>query len=292
MCPNPLWFGKESSLGYSLGRFVQRLDSLSRSELGGGLHISGGEPTLHPHFFSILHSIKRKFPTVKLYLLTNGRMFAYEDFTQRVLMFDNLYLQISIFGHNARLHDRITGVRGSFEQTVSGIENILSGKQKNQFVEIRVVLVKQNLKALHRIVKLVTTRFRTMDTFVVIFPEPEGRCAVNFKDVGIKYSQAKKPVSDLVRSWKGVPRDLRLYHFPLCTLEPSQWKFAWLTQYPGETEYIGTCRNCAVRKYCTGIHKNYLPIVGNREFNARGSDVAVKLHRGIRKKYNPIAGLR
>lgn len=288
MCTNPLWLDREPVSAYSMERFSSRLLTLKRTELSGGLHISGGEPTLHPDFFNILRSIRTKFPTQKLYLLTNGRMFSYKAFIDRVLEFDTLFLQIPIFGHTARLHDRITGVRGSFDQTVSGVRNILKRRNRKQFLEIRTVLVKQNLSLLPNIVEFSHAKFKGIDTFVIIFPEPEGRCEADFNNVGITYSQARKTVHEVVRMWKRSFRDLRLYHFPLCTIDPELWPFAWITQDPNETTYVGMCRECRYKKYCARIHQNYLPLAGEKEFIRPARRGKVRLNNGVIRKYHPI----
>jgi len=268
MCTNPLWFSREAPSAYSFAEIDSRIRRVPDAACADGLQISGGEPTIHPRFFDILRSLRERVPRRKIYVLTNGRMFAYDDFAREALAFDGLVFEIPLLGHTARLHDRVTGARGSFAQTVAGVRNILKRKKKSQELEIRVVLVRQNYKAADKIAEFAHRSFTGIDTFVVLFPEPEGRCAVDFKKVGLVYSQAGETVSGLAMKWKDKFADMRFYHFPLCTVGPAVWPLARITQYPGETAFISRCRKCGVKKRCPGIHKNYLKLVGDGEFRA------------------------
>jgi len=216
----------------------------------------------------------------------------YEQFTERTLGLDNIVLQIPFFGPRARLHDSITGVRGSFDQTVSGVRNILKAKHAKQKLEIRVVLVRQNLHSAEEIVEFVHGSFGAVDTLVIIFPEPEGRCLESFQHTGITYSRAKKIIFGIVQKWKDVFSDLRLYHFPLCTLDYRLWPFNWITQYPEEVTSVRVCHECGLRKYCPGIHKNYLKKVGSREFSSRPTDMVVSVRGGKEGMFHPIGKVK
>jgi MoaA/NifB/PqqE/SkfB family radical SAM enzyme len=86
----------------------------------------------------------------KVTLNTNGRVLSYKDFAEKVAgavdQF-NVYLN----GHTAELHDPITKVKGSFEQTIEGIKNL---KKMNQDVVIKVVVDKRNYNELEKITRL------------------------------------------------------------------------------------------------------------------------------------------
>ncbi|MFA6383881.1 MAG: radical SAM protein, partial [Candidatus Omnitrophota bacterium] len=166
MCANPLWFSKEPESLYSYQEIVSRVRKLNNAGPVGDLQISGGEPTIHPDFLQIMRFIRTELSSAKLYLLSNGRMFTYEDFTGQVMALSDLVVEIPVLGHTARLHDSVTGISGSFEQTVSGIRNILRIKGEGRELELRVILVKQNYKYLGKIVEFIHAEFKTIDTLV------------------------------------------------------------------------------------------------------------------------------
>jgi len=86
----------------------------------------------------------------RITLESNGRMFSYNDFSQKFVKSGIKNFHIILCGHNSKMHDSITGVVGSFEQAMFGIRNLLNLKQN-----VRIKLVnKMNYKNLNKILKL------------------------------------------------------------------------------------------------------------------------------------------
>lgn len=111
--------------------------------------LSGGEATLHPDFLLIVSEARKKgYGHVQV--ITNGRMFAYEDFIHRAVINGVSEITFSIHGHNARLHDCQTKVKGSFEQVIKALENSL--KMPGLIVNIDIVINKINYRFLADII--------------------------------------------------------------------------------------------------------------------------------------------
>lgn len=91
------------------------------------LVFTGGEPTILPDFFCILQEIFSVRPDIKLVIQTNGRAFFDPGFIHHLGEFRNkdLVFEVSLFSHKPAVHDRIARCRGSFVQTIKGIENLL-----------------------------------------------------------------------------------------------------------------------------------------------------------------------
>jgi radical SAM protein with 4Fe4S-binding SPASM domain len=91
-------------------------------ELGTeGLNISGGEPLLRKDLLEILDYCYEKF---SFSLLTNGTLID-DKFAKKFSEYTLSPLQISLYGFKAEDHDSITGVPGSFDRTVKGIESLV-----------------------------------------------------------------------------------------------------------------------------------------------------------------------
>lgn len=291
MCSNPVGFQDEDiSEEYSFEKIIERVqcnaDSWRKSR--ENINLTGGEPTIHPRFLELCYWFRRNFPTNKLVLATNGRMFSYPWFAKSFLKINNLTIEIAILAHNKKLHDAITRAKGSFEQATKGIHNILKYRKKLQELEIRIVLIKQNYKSVEEILNLIFNEFPSVDRVIIIFPEPEGVCGKNYKITGITYTQVKGNITSVVQEWNDKFKELRLYHFPLCTLEPELWKYTWITQRRDEVSYLSNCDNCAYKKYCCGIHKDYLEIIGDKEFQFPKTDLKFKIDNNI---CHPIVGI-
>ncbi len=85
---------------------------------------TGGEATLRPDIVKLVAYAKKLGYNVQIQ--TNGRMFAYIDFAKAMVDAGADTFAVSIHGHNAKLHDSLTRVKGGFGQTVLGINNLLN----------------------------------------------------------------------------------------------------------------------------------------------------------------------
>lgn len=90
----------------------------------GEIIFTGGEPTIRADVIELVSYAKNL--GYKIQIQTNGRMFAYKDFCMNMIKAGADTFAISIHGHNAKLHDYLTGAKGSFKQSVRGVENLLS----------------------------------------------------------------------------------------------------------------------------------------------------------------------
>lgn len=278
MCTNPDEF--LPNIGISKKEIFKqlnrlRLRSLSQEKQSDFL-LTGGEPTINPNLFHILSYLRKNHPNSRILLLSNGRMFAYENFTKKILQFDNLDLALPIHGFNARSHDSITRTPGSFSDLISGLKNIKSYK-KNHQIEIRIILTKATYRNLIKITRFIVKNIPWADRLVYIFMEIEGQAAKNIQTIGLKFSNIKiENLQRIITLARNNYNDVRLYHFPLCVIPRNLWKYAWRTLPKEEVTFLKKCGFCDYKKLCLGIHTNYIKLYGSAEFNP------------IKKKYNLI----
>ena len=263
ICTNPDDFWKERDYGYDYIRsrfrgFKGRIKSIT---------VTGGEPTIHPDFSKIVELIKSEFPTVKINLLTNGRRLYYASFARKCCELNNINIAISLHGYNARTHDGVTSVKGSFTQSCRGIRNILRYKREGQVLETRVVITKLNYRFIDKILRFISTRFPRIDRLTLVFMEIEGKAEENIKKTGLTYTDF---LGTLAKIEKLIPKfkEFRFYHFPLCAVEKRFWKYIWNTLPKQEVMYPGQCKKCWCRLACLGVHKGYIKTYGDKEFRA------------------------
>jgi radical SAM protein with 4Fe4S-binding SPASM domain len=98
----------------------EMIDALKRLRTAGvwSLNITGGEPLLNPKIFDILDFAYKNFRTV---LLTNGYALD-EEVAQKLSKYKEMAVQVSIDGSDAKTHDYIRGVDGSFDKVVRATE--------------------------------------------------------------------------------------------------------------------------------------------------------------------------
>ena len=270
MCSNPIDFrNKDDSFLYSRTAVVSRIKTWEEKQKSNkeNINLTGGEPTIHPEFLELVKEIRKILPKNKIVMATNGRMFSYSWFTKKYLAMNNLSLEIAIHGATPKLHNMITGVKGSFEQTIKGISNILKYRNSSQELELRIIITKLNYQYLDLIINLIKKEFSKVERVVLVFMEMEGFAEKNFKIVGLTYKELKPYLTvSKLKKWKEKLPEIRLYHFPLCTLPPELWEYTWRTLRGEEITFLSRCSKCLYKKYCLGIHKDYLTLVGDREF--------------------------
>lgn len=272
MCTNPSDFqAKDPYKDYSFNELKKRISGIRIFDNKGNfiddkIILTGGEPTIHPDFFKILSFIRKKLPLVIIELDTNGRRFYYSSFTKRVLGFGKINIYTSLHGFNEKTHDAITRTPRSFSQTVKGIQNLLKYKKLGLHeLELRIIITKLTYKYVEKILKFIKENFLQVDRIVIIFMEMEGQAGNNFKIVGLTHSQFQTFIPKIAK-WIPEFKGFRFYHFPLCKISQSLWKYVWRTLPEYEVTFLPQCKTCLYKKYCLGIHKDYLKKIGGKEF--------------------------
>ncbi|MBW1811891.1 MAG: radical SAM protein, partial [Deltaproteobacteria bacterium] len=117
------------------------------------LDIDGGEPTLHEKLFTLIEE-SRKLGYSKISLITNGRRSSYRAYARRLVDSGIDEVLISLHAGEPKQHELLTGARGSYQQTVGGIENLLKFIENPERVAINTTLVKDNIADCERLGKM------------------------------------------------------------------------------------------------------------------------------------------
>ncbi len=284
-------------------RTVMRDIAVARRSGSDYLEIIGGEATIRPDILQLVEfASSRGFKTVML--ATNGRMLSYPDFAKKLVRAGVTDLVFSIHGHNAKVHDMLTGAKGSFDELMLGIANL----RKLGFDRIgsNTAIVKPNyqyLPALGRI--LLAQKIRNSE---FIFADcNEGGVRKNYAQLGARISKAAPYMRALLElgqrngldSW--YVRYVPLCHFQeyLDQVSEINEQLSFLTEHiagdfinrdvAASRIKVGrakspVCKNCILNASCEGIWKHYAQIWGTGELKA------VKKLK-TQRKAKPQAGL-
>ena len=275
MCSNPdlPWYSSDGVVegAYDYDKLKKRLKKQLGKEIDGkpcveSVLFTGGEPTLQPKFLELIDFLEKDYPEIHIGMLTNGRIFSYQNFTSQLMKHDNLYIGMSLYGHDEESHDAVTRAKGSFSQTVKGIRNVLLAKNSSHTIELRTVISGMSYKNLDKTLEFIKESFPDVDRVIMIFIEYEGQLMKYLEDTQITYTELAPYLEKsygLIKSLPGV----RLFHFPLCVVEPKLWPYTWRTLPKTEVDFLPICNDCDYRKYCLGIHKTYLKHIGKDEFS-------------------------
>lgn len=112
-----------------------------------GVTMSGGECTLDGDFLKIAKYIRSK--RISLDIFTNGQtLYDNEEFFDELLKLYLYRVSLSLYSMDEEVHEKITGVKGSFKKTISVIEKLL---KNNISVEIKCFLTKINADSYEKV---------------------------------------------------------------------------------------------------------------------------------------------
>ena len=292
MCSNPskMYQNKKNSAFFAKEFIIEKIKK-KREELiktKDSIQLTGGEPTIHPEFLDIIRKIRFFLKYNEIFIITNGRRLFYESFVRDLLEVENLTLQISLHGYSATTHDSVTRVKGSFNQAIRGIANLIKYKNSSQKIEIRIILTKKNYEIIDKIYEKIFRLFPSVESVVLIFHEIEGNCKKNADKIAVSHAECKKIVQRVTGKWSDKFKEFRLYHFPLCTLNFNCWKYIHRTLPGYELTFLESCNDCLYKKYCLGIHFGYLDFFGKKEFKPIKKNIKLKLSNNF---HHPIVGV-
>ncbi len=276
MCTNPKDYSTSNPYGnYDLKTQIKKIklyikgkDDVfySNREKRDYINITGGEPTLHPHFMHLLKYISTKFTKIPITLLTNGRRFSDEEFTKKfsAITDERFTVAISIHSYKPTVFDKITGIKNSYQQTLSGLINIM--RYFKGSIEIRTVIHKLNIKDLKQTILFIKDLMIAHKKWyhVLIHYEIEGVGEENRKKIKLSLSDSVKVIEEIDESLLKAS-NIRLYHFPLCILNPKLRKYAWKTLAEEEVVFTEKCKKCIFKKKCVGLMKRYYELYGDNE---------------------------
>ncbi len=126
------------------------------------LLLTGGEVLVREDFWEIYFHALRKGLLVEVF--TNGSLID-EAAAKRFSEFPPLGIDISIYGANPSLHDKVTRVEGSFKRTMQGLEWLRKYKVKFSLKTILLTLNRGDLEAMRVLAAALNAKFR-FDTLV------------------------------------------------------------------------------------------------------------------------------
>ena len=217
------------------------------------LTITGGEPFMvGEKIFPFISFLKEKFVHTEFLFLTNGRIFAVEKYWRKFKECapSDSIVAIPVHGSCPEIHDQITRADNSFRQTVQGVKALLKSGIR---VELRLVVNKLNINDFTNIARFILRELKGIDYVSIIAMEMTGNARVNQNQVWIPYREAFASIKAAVRMMVENGMDVKLYNFPLCTVERSFWTLCERSISPNKVRFAEVCHSCKHREDCGGV---------------------------------------
>ncbi len=232
-------------------RLVDLIDP-ETAELG----ITGGEPTLFKDdFIRLVQHINERLPQTSLHVLTNGRMFFYRRFAERLAAVGHhdLTLGIPLYSDVDSEHDYIVQANGAFEETVLGLHHLA---RYDVPVEIRVVLHRQTIPRLVRLAEFIVRNLPFAAHVALMGLEMFGFVHKNLEELWIDPYDYRSTLFGAVDVLVAGGMNVSIYNHQLCVLPPELWRFSRQSISDWKNMYLAECGSCDVRDQCGGFFQS------------------------------------
>ena len=217
------------------------------------LGITGGEPTLlGDRFFAILQKLTAYLPDTAVQVLSNGRAFADDTFTRRLVAVrhKNLRIAIPLYADVSTIHDYVVQADGAFDETIRGI---LALKRRGQQVEVRVVIHKATYERLPQLAEFIYRNLAFVDHVALMGLEITGFAKANLKDLWIDPTDYRRELSAAVKLLAARRMNFSVFNHQLCTIDEVCWPYAKKSISDWKNEYVEACDKCEVKGECGGF---------------------------------------
>lgn len=176
------------------------------------VHLTGGEPTIHPRFIEVLQLAKKL--GMRTSVGTIGTMLSRPDFADAALPFLDEAL-FSVHGPDAATHDAVAGREGSFARVTAAMD--LARDRKPGFgLFANTVLCRPNAARIGDTVQMLDARGAQL--IVISNTTPEGAAFGAYEALAV-------PLEQLAALLPAVPAraqraTLRFFGVPMCVLGP------------------------------------------------------------------------
>lgn len=252
MCSQPPVDRDDIPFWYEINRKV--IDLLPKDTRCLG--ITGGEPTLAgASLYTLLQQMKATIPDTSVDILTNGRAFAWVKNVRKVAAINHHRFLFSIPLHSDYPvhHDYVAQSRDAFTQTVAGILNLATYRQR---VEIRIILHSLSVLRLSSLARFIFMNMPFVENVAFMGLEYTGYTPHNESLVWIDPAHFTRQLSDAAAFLSSSGLRVSIYNLPLCILPTSLWQFSVSAISDWKRVYLDGCRRCRVMSRCGGIFRS------------------------------------
>ena len=220
------------------------------------LGITGGEPTLfRDDFLRLIEYCKNKLPNTALHVLTNGRIFFYREFAEKLgaINHPDIMLGIPLYSDIDSEHEYVVQAKDAFEETVLGLHNLA---RYNVPVEIRVVIHKLTYRRLSQLAEFIARNFPFTAQVALMGLEMFGFVNKNLAELWIDPYDYQAELLKAVEILYLSGLNTSIYNHQLCVLDRRLWQFARKSISDWKNIYLEQCEQCVMREQCGGLFQS------------------------------------
>lgn len=222
-----LWPLHKESL-YDTNEIKRKIDLIIEEGLSrrDAIEFSGGEPTIHRDLIEIIKYTRNRFKGT-IFLFSNGVKFASRNYLEKYIEIHVDNTIITLHSHREDIFEIITGLKGSFNKTLTGLDNL---HDLNQPISIKLIVNKLNYKYTTEWAALVKDRYpnaKVMINGLALW----GQAKKNKSDLLIKHSETAPFIEDAAGILINAGVNTGLYFMPACNFDPYYWQYFGYRHY-------------------------------------------------------------
>jgi MoaA/NifB/PqqE/SkfB family radical SAM enzyme len=222
---------------------------LARNGGSDSVEFCGGEPTLRADFYNILDAARHHgFKRIKI--VTNARTLADIDAAVKIIESGCHFFEIKVHHYDPAIHDDVTQVSGSWQETVEGIVNLRRITSLRQgtfkaFISLRLPISRENYEDIGNVAL----------TFI---PYAIDRIILSLDDGRLKMSKALPHIRDAI-NFSIVNRVWVLTQgIPLCAMTGLEHHVSEIYHRPdSDHKKSKDCKKCVYDKVCSGVSAHH-----------------------------------
>lgn len=227
------------------------LSQLNSFKERDNLEIFGGEPTLRSDLLKLVRAVK-KVGYNRIKLVTNARILADWNGASTLVAEGAYFFEVKIWSADSSIHDVITKVQGSLNQTILGIQNLrrvtrLNDRDFKAYIALRIPLCRDN--------------YRTVEeTIRVLLPLGIDRVIISLIDSRLPFEEAAYFVHQACESGILNKVWVQTEGLPFCLMEGFEHHISEVFNQVNEGyAKPKTCSQCVYNQVCLGVFKEILP---------------------------------
>ncbi|NMN04824.1 MULTISPECIES: His-Xaa-Ser system radical SAM maturase HxsC [unclassified Novosphingobium] len=214
--------------------------------------ISGGEPTLFKEeLLGMVERVISARPDLSFHILSNGQHFTEQDIPRLAApVYRRVSWGIPIYAATAGLHDAIVAKDGAFVALQNGLAVLIMAGAR---VELRTVLVKDNLNALPELARFVAARLQFVEAWSLMQLEHVGFAKGRWANLFADHREAFAPLAEAIdyATLHGVRA--QLFNFPRCTVPAAYRRLARASISDWKRKFPDRCAPCREQVECGGF---------------------------------------
>lgn len=185
-------------------------------------------------------------------MLSNGRAFSDQVLTAKcsAINHPNCVIGIPIYSDDPVRHDFVVQAEGAFDETIRGIINLKTYRQK---VEIRIVLHKQTIERLVQTCEFIVRNLLFVDHVALMGLEMMGFTRSNLNQLWIDPFEYKNILSEAVAVLNTYGINTSVYNHQLCVINHDVLPNYKKSISDWKNEYVDECNLCSKKSECGGF---------------------------------------